>query len=224
MTEQEPLKAFPKTGVCWEANPALLDYLKRRKDNISGHSVTYTEIINRGLAWNDNGIWTVSTSSNRTEYLLKELVRFIEPPAHLMENPLTPEECYLPEKWYIEVTKDNYDDITLFMKNHKKDWENYSDDWTLNSYNYFHYPPFSPIMHSWHKPREGYTKVTKQQIIHVLTNKQINNTLNLEENGESSTIKVQRSDITVRDTGEIRGVGIRCPKIQIKVGSGHLPD
>lgn len=301
------LTEFPKTGVCWNSNEELLKYLQQRPGMLTGQSISFSETKNRGLAWNSASLWTVSTTSNRTEYTMQQLLPYMPSFKSITEYPLTPEECYTksPDKWYIRITPENveflktfliqnrdkyigyqdawnpsqaigsnfyfpqinermysttvseksYTEISTefflkeiyvdepivekwcirvkqnniqlledFLKERKNEWKEYRDNWCLNPGSFFHYPPFCKSAHSSDNIEEGYTEVSTHQIIHVLTNK-INNENKTKQNGsEKTSVKVQRPNLTIRDSGDIRATGIRCSKIQIKIGSGHLPD
>ncbi len=311
----ERLRDFPKSGSVIGYNEDLFNYLKK-----SSRINTVTTAKNpRGIAWNELCYWQFSVASGKQEYKIEQLLPFIPDGAERFRYPATPEECYPPSKWYIDVTKDNehyvqdflkwkrneyngytdkwkpeakvrfyypqekdsggygsigsdtvypgYTKITTdqlisimlnpkeqyglpakwcieskednykalddFMHRKSYEWIHYTKDWKVfATHNYFHYPPLKEPMHSDEKPQPGYTLITTNQFLkHVLTHtdkQQQINELKPEENGKqestSRAIKVQRLNLTVRDTGPIRATGIRCPKVQVKIGSGHLPD
>lgn len=225
------LRDFPDTGLCWKPTIELLKYLQKTRD--FGHSLNEKSIENRGLVWTNNNIWTVTTSSSRPEYKIEDLLPFIKP-ENLTLVPLTPDECYFPEKWCIATSVSNADFLQIFMEERKHEWKKYNKSWRIGKDSFFHYPPISPNFpaHSDNVINEGYTLITTEQFLkHVLTHtdkNQIKQPLKQQENGikqaGTSVTKVQRLNLTVRDTGSIRGIGIKCSKVQIKIGSGHLPN
>lgn len=237
------LTEFPKSGMCWKPTIELLNYLKSRESSKgSGHSINiqYVGIHQHGLVWNEHNIWTVSTSSSYKEYSIEELLRHIPNslPEHVKHYPLTPEECDIPKKWCINITAENKDLIKEFLISKKDEYINYRDSWNPHAGSTFFYPQHNVgaycVTGHFHKEC-GYTFITDQQFKkHVLTHtdKQqqiIKSSKTKKDDKESSTTsanscKIQRLNITVRDTAPIRGIGLKCPKIQVKIGSGYLPD
>jgi len=228
----DTLRDFPKAGCCWSPTEELLKYLQKTRN--AGHSITFSHLYRKGLVWSGNSIWTVASSSGYYEYKIEQLKPFLIP-ENLALRPLTPDECCVsqdfPDKWCIGVTLYNFDDLTLFMRKHKKDWEDYKDEWVLNVGGIFHYPPYAPCAHSSDMIELGYTMIsTNQFLTHVLTHTDKQQIINpkTQENGkhkeESGSCKIQRPHLTVGDSDPIRATGIRCSKIKIQVRSGHLPD
>lgn len=235
-----PLTEFPKSGMCWKPTIELLNYLKSRESSKgSGHNINiqYITIHQHGLVWNEHNIWTVSTSSSYKEYSIEELMRHIpfSIPDNLSGYPLTPEECIFPEKWAIYIHQSNIISLTAFLTKHKTEWKEYRDGWSLRIGSIFHYPPISPYAHSTTPLEKGYNLITTDQFIkHVLTHtnekQQISELFKTKKDDKESTTtipsscKIQRSNFTIRNTAPIRGVGLKCPKIKVKIGSGYLPD
>jgi hypothetical protein len=232
------LREFPRRGVCWNHNEDLFRFLTKRKDlHVNTNLRDYVTHPPKGLAWSDASCWGVSTASGQPEYSIDQLIPFLSSRTPFKrvvpeEYPLTPEECYFPEKWCIKIDTSNINDITTFFRNHISEYKGCSINWDLHTNYYFHYPQFTSDVHSSAVKKPEYTTITIDQFKkHVLTHtdkQTIINPLNLKENGKQqeggNSIEVQRSNLTVRDTDPIRAVGIRCSKIQIKVGSGYLPD
>lgn len=221
------LRDFPSSGVCWSKDQNLIKYLKIKfsKDN------RYIQPTHQGIAWNSNGYWGVTTYSNQTPYSISQLMPFIRPTPDFA-TPLTPDECYLPQKWCLQISPGNFAKIKDFIHEHRNEYIGYQDSWdpsqALNLY--FCYPQEVDKCYADIVIPRGYTHISNDDFLkHVLTHTDKQNPVKIkqQENERSTTergIEVQRLDITVRDTGSIRAVGIRCSKIQIKVGSGYLPN
>lgn len=223
------LRDFPTKGVCWQPNESLLKYLQKTRD--SGHTINLNNSNVNGLAWSSTAIWAVSTSSGNPEYKIEQLNPFLIP-EHLKNYPLTPNECYtLPEKWCLHIDTRSGPLLKTFLEKHKSEYIGYMEDWNpLDAHSYFFcYPQRSAKAYASAEKPKNYTEITTAFFLtHVLTHtdkqKQLTSKIKQNERQESSTIKVQRSDITIRNTEPIRGTGIKCSKIQIKIGSGHLPN
>lgn len=237
------LKEFPRTGMCWKPTKELLDYLQTQSHRRhKGESLNIQNIITyqQGLVWNENSIWMVSSSSSYKEYSIEELNKFLPVPAYLKQYPLTPEECHFPKKWSIRIDKDNCVLIENFLKDHSKEYDGHNASWkpTKAIGRMFVYPQEvkgSYVL--WTSKSPDYTEITTEQFKkHVLTHtdkqQQINESSKTKKDDKENTTgavstnscKIQRSNITIGDTAPIRGVGLKCPKIQVKIGSGYLPD
>jgi hypothetical protein len=225
------LRDFPTSGVCWYTGPDLINYLKSinlKRSNVGSPSA-------RGIAWNSFGYWTVIGHSGQVEYNIEQLKPFFPKPENIIDVPLTPDECYpFPEKWYLHIDTCNGLLLKTFLEKHKSEYIGYEEDWNpLDAHSYFFcYPQRSANTYASAEKPKNYTEITTDYFLtHVLTHtdkqQQINES-KTEENGKqestSRAIKVQRPHLTVRDTGTIRATGIRCPKVQVKIGSGYLPD
>lgn len=224
------LRDFPTSGVCWYIGQDLKNYLKSKnlkQSNVGSPSA-------RGIAWNGFGYWTVIGHSGQVEYDIEQLRPFFPKPENLIGTPLTPDECYPPLKFYLRITSDNAWLIKDYLFHHKDEYIGWLDTWNpMEALGlYFCYPQETNDCYATAGPPKGYFQITTSSFLkHVLTNtdkQQEINKLKPEENGKqvstSRAIKVQRPNLTVRDTGPIRATGIRCPKVQVKIGSGHLPD
>ncbi len=164
------LRDFPENGVCWEPTKELLEYLQARKSCQSGFSIPFSK-IKGGVAWTKISIWNVASKSAQPEYSIKQLSPFFSKPNEVALRPLTPYECYPPEKWCVKIAPDNQDLLNEFLKEHKKEWAGYRDGWVVYGNGYFHYPPPNHLCHTDSRIEEGYTLVPVDKIMHVLTNK-----------------------------------------------------
>jgi hypothetical protein len=228
--KNEILRDFPDSGSIVGYDDELFKYLENSSREPTSGDPCKDPI---GIAWNSRYYWVFSVASSKQQYAIEQLRPFLPKPHDVALYPLTPDECYpFPEKWCIECKEDTFKMLTEFLHEHNSEWRDYRKTWcvTPNHY-YFHYPPVSPVGHSQDKPKEGYTLITTQQFKkHVLTHKQSINNLNNEKNEQQerecsgTSIKVQGSNLTVRDTGSIGATGIRCTKVKIQVRSGHLPN
>lgn len=217
----EPLTEFPSHGVCWKPNALLLNHLKNRSNNQSGMSINGNDLAHKGLAWNLTGMWVVANKSSQPEYSIEELMRHIplKIPDNLVGYPMTPAECFQEEiKPGDEIIVDSPDDVIHGIKGIVKEifFDKHSE----------------LIMVKFKEPLPDYpgggglaaTPLKKVKLVtHVLTSKQISNTLNPEENGKhqegESSIKVCRSNLSVRRGEDIRATTVRCPKGKIRFGS-----
>lgn len=223
----EVLRDFPRSGVCWYIGPDLINYLKSknlRRSNVGSPLVT-------GVAWNSFGYWTVIGHSGQVEYSIEQLRPFFPKPDRLSECPVAPEECFLPEKWYINVNPVNILLVNEFLQWKKDEYIRYHPSWQPYNGCTFLYPQSCPGSYGGSNVLvpAGYIKITTEALVsHVLKHKQLNDNLNNEANerqeSRGNSLKVQRSNITTRDSGDIGATGIRCSESKIKVGSGHLPD
>jgi len=158
---------------------------------------------------------------------LENVKRNPEPlPAYVKEYPLTPDDCYFPDKWALKVGQHNRAIIAEFLRDHSYEWYHYKETWEVSPgpengryNNYFHYPPTGEPMHSDLKVQEGYTLITTEQF------KQFYKTKNFKEDekrsGSTSTgsiIKICRPNFEIRHSDPIRAVSIRCTKSKISVG------
>ncbi len=296
------------SGVCWDHNEDLVKYITERKDTYINANMSIKGY--NGVAWNSSGCWAVKGQSNQTVYALSQLKPFLPKPHEVALRPLTPEECFppdkfclrithsnselvktflaykkheydgwlkswnpkeavglylcypqqtkhcyaeptyrrnyleisedffvkymltiseLPEKWCIVNKEDNHEMLTKFLREHKNEWPGYKDSWYVSPlHNYFHYPPADPFGHSEDTPKKGYVLITTNQFLkHVLTQSPIftNNLKTAEDEKVSSGgLKIQRPNLTVRDTDPVRATGIRCAKSKIQIRSGHCSD
>lgn len=237
--KKQELKEFPSSGVCWNPTLDLLKFISK-KTNTRSENVNQAYLENKGLAWNSVGFWAVQRSSSQQEYTIKQLEPFLVP-EHVKHYPLTPEECDFPEKWSLNITLENKHLIKDFLVWKQNEYVGYSDGWIPDENCTFFYPQYHAnaycVTGHYHK-QKGYTLITTNQFIkHVLTHtdkqQQINEPSKIEKDeyekskreGPSGTsCKIQRFNISIRNTAPIRGIGLKCSKIQIKVGSGHLPN
>lgn len=210
------LTEFPTSGVCWSLDPNLLRYLKK----ICPKCTKPIEPIHLGIAWNNTGYWGVTNYSIQTPYSISHLLPFIRANA---ETPLTPEES-IPEKWCLDITSKNEALVNEFLILKKDEYLGYEDDWKAEEGCRIYYPQKTPGCFAVFKGNgiaPGYKQIsTKQFITHVLTN----NNLKTEENGKQeggSSIKVQRPDLSIRDSSPIRASGIKCPKSKIQIRDGY---
>ena len=224
------LRDFPTSGVCWYIGQDLKNYLKSKnlkQSNVGSPSA-------RGIAWNGFGYWTVIGHSGQVEYDIEQLRPFFPKPENLIGVPLTPDECYLPIKFCLRITTDNAALIKEYLSEYRDEYVGWLESWEpMQALGlYFCCPQQTEDCYAdTHSPR-GYFQITNDAFLkHVLTHTDKQQQINepkTEENGKqkstSRAIKVQRPHLTVRDTGPIGATGIRCPKIQIKIGSGYLPD
>lgn len=120
------------------------------------------------------------------------------------------------------------------MSDHRGDYFGWLESWEPKEALglYFCCPQETELCYASITVPKGYFQITNDAFLkHVLTHTDKQQQINepkTEENGKqestSRAIKVQRPHLTVRDTGPIGATGIRCPKVQIKIGSGYLPD
>jgi hypothetical protein len=213
------LTEFPSAGVCWDAHPLLLKYLKERTGNTTGYDIVTKDIIGRGLAWNATGLWTVSTLSNRPNYNLSELMPFISP-LNIMEYSLTPEECYpvlsdFPKTGYCENPSTRVIDYLRGNHSLMRASGDKGIKWVTS------------IGQCWFsnngEPNRGTIGVyTSEQLERILNLKQQKNgrqekTSSVPCTG-ASALKVPRFNLTIRAGDPIRADTIRCPKGKIRFG------
>jgi len=212
-----------------ENRDILSDFLKSKKDEYIGYVPSWEPYIGNCLLYPQHSIRCYGTYGKPDEPGYKEIT-FEQFKKHVLK-----EEDVFPEKWCIKTTDDNYRMVNAFMHNNSYAWREYRETWcTSPDGGYFHWPPAKAIPHTELFKLEGYTEITTSQFNkHVLTHtnfkNQFINITNLnqdEKTRESNTgsIKVQRSNLTVRRSDEIRATGLRRSKSQIKVRSDHSYD
>jgi hypothetical protein len=226
---KQSLRDFPSSGVCWDFDESLVKYITRRKDthvnanlNVKGY---------KGIAWNSKGSWAVLGYSNQTEYRLAELKPFLPKPHEVALTPLTSEECFLPPKWYINVNSENIMLVNDFLLWKKDEYVRYHTSWHPHIGCTFFYPQASPGSYGGSDTvvPPGYTKITTEALVsHVLKHKQLNDNLNNKENerqeNKGDSIKVQRSNLIIRESEPIRASGVKCAESKIQVRNGYSPD
>ena len=88
---------------------------------------------------------------------------------HLAENKVDLHKDFLglPEHWYIQVTSDNKEILTDYLKNHKQRYEQFSEHWYASfqcgQVSFFH-SDSKEAGHSTLQPRNGYTEVTTEMV------------------------------------------------------------
>jgi hypothetical protein len=227
----ETLRDFPKSGVCWYKRQDLTNYLKSknlRQSNVGSPSST-------GIAWNSFSYWTVIGHSGQPEYTIEQLRPFFPKPEHLSWCPVVPDECYTPVKFCLRITTDNAGLIKDYMLQHQDAYEGWQDSWNpLEALGlYFCCPQETKDCYADIKPPKGYFQITNDSFLkHVLTHTDKQQIINpkTQENGQHQereggiSLKVQRSNLTIRDTSPIRASGIKCAKSKIQIRDGHSPN
>lgn len=305
-----PLRDFPQRGVCWNHNKHLFNYLKNRDGlRVNPNLTDYDTRPPKGLAWGLSSCWGVSTISSQPEYDIDLLKPFIVP----IEYPLTLDECFPPNKWYILVNEGNQQYVHDFLRWKQNEYKGYNDNWKPDVGVLFCYPQISEraynttlsdiharnyvkittdtLISFMSKPNEcylplkwciktdrggeitkavrnyansnglnrsnyafdnlpfpyyyispnrvkgdtfnnasevppGYTLITFEYFKkYILTNKQTSNNLNNKEDERQETkgesIKVQRSNLIIRDTEPIRASGLKCAESKIQIRDGY---
>jgi hypothetical protein len=136
-----------------------------------------------------------------------------------------------PSHWALKVDDANKKVLQQFLDNNNGDWSEYKKGWEVSPgcppryENYFHYPPPGGPMHSDLKIQKGYTEITTEQFLNNYKQYKLNS--EKDEHRESETresVKVRRSNLSIRGEQEIRADSARCPKSQIRIGSCDSSD
>jgi len=201
------------------------DYLKVLKDpaeNYTCHSVEYINTLHIGDRVRTGDI----------ELMPKDWTPETEKVPFSVRN-----DYRLPDKWCIKATSENNKFLIDFLASRKNEFNGYTEFWKnpLPGLFYVHYPQKGPSTRGWGSIQQGYTEITFEQFKkHVLkhteeTNQFTNVTELLENYGKSGTttgtsIKVQRTNLSIRGGTPIRAVGVKCTEVKIEVRNGYSPD